>query len=88
MVYMIGMSSFKLIDLIPNNILRWMGSGVSTYNDQAGEPAEGLISKMAIGGSMMSQQLGIAGNLRDTGISAKKGAEELLTKASRNPSTP
>ena len=61
-VYMIGMSSFKLIDLIPNNILRWMGAGVSTFNDQAGEPAEGLLSKMAIGGSMMGQQLQSAGS--------------------------
>ncbi len=57
LVYMMAMSSFKLIDLIPNNILRWMGAGVSTFNDQAGEPADGLLSKMAIGGSMMGQQL-------------------------------
>lgn len=62
LVYMIGMSSFKLIDLIPNNILRWMGAGVSTYNDQSGEPAEGLVSKMAIGGGIMGQQLQSAGS--------------------------
>lgn len=62
-VYMIGMSCFKLIDLIPNNILRWMGAGVSTFNDQAGEPAEGLVSKMAIGGSILGQTLqGVGGN--------------------------
>jgi len=57
MVYMIGMSCFKLIDLIPNNILRWMGQGVQTFNDQAGEPAEGLLQKIAIGGSMLGGQL-------------------------------
>ena len=56
-VYMIGMSSFKLIDQIPNQILRWMGQGVSTFNDDRGEPAEGLISKMAIGGGMAGQQI-------------------------------
>ena len=78
MVYMIGMSSFKLIDLIPNSILRWMGSGVQTYNDQAGEPAEGLISKMAIGGSMMSQQLQIAGNLKQAGQQAKEGVKDMM----------
>ena len=57
LVYMIGMSCFKLIDLIPNQILRWMGHGVSTFNDQAGEPAEGLSSRIAIGGSVMGGQL-------------------------------
>ncbi|HPD82575.1 MAG TPA: DotA/TraY family protein, partial [Alphaproteobacteria bacterium] len=57
LVYMIGMSSFKLIDLIPNNILRWMGQGVHTFGDQAGEPAEGLMTKMAVGGSVMGGQL-------------------------------
>lgn len=61
-VYMIGMSCFKLIDMIPNSILRWMGAGVSTFNDQAGEPAEGLISKMAIGGSIMGGKLQEAGS--------------------------
>lgn len=61
-VYMIAMSSFKLIDLIPNNILRWMGAGVSTFNDQAGEPAEGLLSKMAVGGRLMGGQLQGAGS--------------------------
>jgi len=57
LVYMIGMASFKLIDMIPNQILRWMGAGVSTFNDNAGEPAEGLISKLAIGGGIMGGQL-------------------------------
>jgi conjugal transfer/type IV secretion protein DotA/TraY len=58
LVYMIGMSCFKLIDLIPNKILRWMGAGVPTFSDQAGEPAEGLIQKMAVGGTLLSSQLG------------------------------
>ena len=57
MVYMIGMAAFKLIDLIPNNILRWMGQGVQTFNDQAGEPADGLLQKVAVGGSLLGGQL-------------------------------
>lgn len=54
LVYMIGMASFKMIDLVPNNILRWMGQGIESFGDQRGEPAEGLISKMAISGSLLS----------------------------------
>lgn len=56
-VYMIGMSSFKLIDLIPNNILRWMGRGEASFGDQAGEPAEGLVQKMSTGGYAVSSSL-------------------------------
>lgn len=57
-VYMIGVSSFKLIDLIPNKILRWMGGNVPTFNDEAGEPAGGLIQKMAVGGHLLGEQVG------------------------------
>lgn len=57
LVYMIGMASFKLIDLIPNNILRWMGQGIKTFNDIAEEPAEGLIQKIAVGGSVLGGQI-------------------------------
>ena len=84
-VYMIGMSSFKLIDLIPNNILRWMGAGVSTFNDQAGEPAEGLLSKMAIGGSMMGQQLQGAASQFGTAASHAKNIPGELGGGSRPP---
>jgi len=57
LVYMIAMSTFKLIDMIPNSILRWMGTGVNTYNDQAGETAEGLMQKVAVGGSLVGGQV-------------------------------
>ena len=48
-VYLMAMSSFKLIDLIPNNILRWMGQSVSTFNDQKEDPAQGLVGTAAVG---------------------------------------
>ncbi len=78
-VYMTGMSCFKLIDQIPNNILRWMGQGVQTFNDQAGEPADGLISKMAIGGSMLTQQMSMVGNLKDTAKGLGNAAADAVT---------
>lgn len=68
-VYMTGLSCFKLIDMIPNNILRWMGQGVQTFNDLGGEPAEGLLQKVAIGGSLMTQNL----NIMSQGKSAAQG---------------
>lgn len=57
-VYMMGMSSFKLIDLIPNNILRWMGQSVSTFNDQREDIAQAMISKATVGAQQTSGALG------------------------------
>lgn len=57
-VYMIGLSCFKLIDLIPNNILRWMGAGVKSFNDLRGDPAEGMLSTLTVGGGALGSQIG------------------------------
>lgn len=53
-VYMIGMSCFKLIDLIPNNILRYMGADAKTFNDAAEDPTQGMMGRLGIGTSMVS----------------------------------
>lgn len=58
LVYMLGMSSFKLIDTVPNNILRWMGQSVATFGDQRENPAEGLVSKMSVGSQQVTSKLG------------------------------
>lgn len=44
-VYMMGLASFKLVDRIPNGILRWMGTGVKSF-DESGEGMAGeLVEK-------------------------------------------
>jgi conjugal transfer/type IV secretion protein DotA/TraY len=58
MVYMIGMSCFKLIDKVPDNILRWISDNVSSFGDTDIDPAEGLVSKIAIAGSMAGELKG------------------------------
>ena len=57
-VYLIGMSSFKLIDTVPNNILRWMGQSVATFGDQRENPAEGLVSRMSVGSQQVMGKVG------------------------------
>ena len=57
-VYLMGVSSFKLIDEIPNNILRWMGQNVSTFGDQSEDPTEGLVSKAAAGSQQVLSKIG------------------------------
>lgn len=56
-VYMMGMSSFKLIDMIPNQILRWMGSSASTFNDTREDPAQGMVSTAYIGSDQVLGQM-------------------------------
>lgn len=56
-VYLMGMSSFKLVDLLPNQILRWMGSSASSFNDDRGDAAEGLTGKTSIGAQQTLQKL-------------------------------
>ena len=73
-VYMMALSSFKLIDQIPANIMRWMGVAVSTFREGSGDPAEELSGRMFRGSqmthaqlsSMMDQMKGIAGRDRVT----------------------
>ncbi len=56
-VYMIGLLCFKLIDEIPNNIMRWMGVTVSTFRETAGDPAGELSGKMYRATQMTNAQI-------------------------------
>tara|TARA_R110002124_G_scaffold129483_1_gene290995 strand:+ start:295703 stop:298558 length:2856 start_codon:yes stop_codon:yes gene_type:complete len=56
-LYMMAVSSFKLVELIPQQILRWMGANVSSFVDQSQDAAGGLVQYAAIGGGHMFGQL-------------------------------
>lgn len=56
-VYMMGLSCFKLIDQVPSNILRWMGVSVSTFQDQAGDQVSQVTSSIYQKGNMTIGQL-------------------------------
>lgn len=55
--YLLGISCFKLIDLIPNNILRWAGSNVATFQENAGDPAGTLTSQVYRGTGLVTSQV-------------------------------
>jgi conjugal transfer/type IV secretion protein DotA/TraY len=86
-VYMIGMSCFKLIDLIPNNILRYMGASVNTFNDKASDPADGLMTRLSIGGKVVSDRIigggGILGNMTQAMQQGAAAGSESFNKASQ-----
>jgi len=60
-VYMMATSSFKLIDSIPDSIMRWSGQNVSAFGDQDKNPSEGLTRIAAQGGMMQGQRIIKAG---------------------------
>lgn len=57
MLYMMAVSSFKMINLVPNNILRWLGNSVSAFSDNAPDPTQGLTQYAAIGGAKVGGDL-------------------------------
>ena len=56
-VYMLGLSSFKLIDQIPNNMLRWMGVTTTTFKETEGDPAGEFAGKMYRVSQMTNAQI-------------------------------
>ncbi len=56
-VYMLATASFKLIDSIPDNILRWGGIGVSAFGDTNQDALDGLQRYVAMGGMIQGQQI-------------------------------
>ncbi|MCB9963543.1 MAG: DotA/TraY family protein [Rhodospirillales bacterium] len=65
MVYVIGLSCFKLIDMVPNSILRWAGAGVRSFGDTYQDPAEGLTQYAAVGGYVVGERA--IGGIRQAG---------------------
>jgi len=65
-VYMIALPCFKLVDLIPDNIMRWMGSGITTFGAEDGDPAQGVMTYVAGGAALAGGgfQQGLGGTLR------------------------
>lgn len=77
-VYMTGMSCFKLIDQIPDNILRWMGTGVNSFGKSAGDQAEGFVEKLTVGGGAIGSQL--KGAVSQASSSVAKAADYISGK--------
>lgn len=60
-VYMMANPCFKLVDAIPDNIMRWLGASVSSFGAQDGDPSEGLVKNVVAGAGL------IGGKLKDAG---------------------
>ena len=67
-VYMMATASFKLIDMIPDSIMRWAGASVSSFGDADKNPSDGLMRYAATGGMMQGQRIVGAGDQFATGL--------------------
>lgn len=56
-LYMIGTSCFKLVDLIPNGVLRFIGAGVSSFGDKTPDPLDSMVQYTALAGNQFAGQL-------------------------------
>jgi hypothetical protein len=80
LVYIIAMSCFKLIDQIPAQILRWMGSGVRNIIDETGDSTEGLVRSVYLGafGMPVVQKSGALGQAIGGIRNAAEGMGEVV----------
>lgn len=69
-VYMIALPCFKLVDDIPDNIMRWLGAGISSFGSQDGDPAQGLMSNVAGGVALVGSKL--SGSANKMGFTTNK----------------
>lgn len=56
-VYMMAAPCFKLVDIIPDNIMRWMGAGISSFGSMDGDPSQGLMRNVTVGAGMLGRSL-------------------------------
>lgn len=73
--YMLALASFKLIDKIPDNILRWAGAGVSSYGDIDQDQVESLSRYAATGGMTIGSQATQAVTSASKGLGGVVGQE-------------
>ncbi len=84
--YMMALASFKLIDKIPDNILRWAGSNVSAFGDLNQDNVDSLTRYAAMGGMTIGNQA--AGAVKGLGGGVGKTAGSVVNNATSDTPPP
>lgn len=76
-LYMMATSSFKMIDQVPQQIMRWMGANVRVFADEQTNIQQHMTGYLAGGAATMTGQLtqGVTGSLSRFGYGAAKLAQ-------------
>ena len=80
-VYMMATAAFKLIDKIPDNILRWAGEGVSSFGDINQDSVDQLARYASMGGMTMGREA--ATGVQQLGAGVGGGLGQQLTRLGR-----
>ena len=80
LMYMMAVSCFKLIDRIPKEILRWIGSDAKNILDEGGDAVGGLIQQTYIGafGMPLVQSSGPVGQAIDGLRKVSEGSGKMV----------
>ncbi len=62
-IYMMALSSFKMADILPDNIMRWLGARLTSFGAFDQNPAEGVLGRIAYGARLLSTDSGPLGGL-------------------------
>jgi conjugal transfer/type IV secretion protein DotA/TraY len=87
-VYMMAVSSFKMIDLVPKHALQWLGGGVQTFSDHSGDSVGQLTYYASVGSTILGGQVtgalnqlgGAAGQVAGGALKASLGGGNTPTK--------
>lgn len=79
LLYMMATTSFKMIDQIPQHVMRWIGSSVPIFNDNKQDPTSGLTTYTALAGNQIVPQM--LGGVRSGASGVGKGLGEALKMA-------
>ncbi len=90
LLYMMATTSFKMIDQIPQNVMRWIGSSVPIFNDNKQDPTQGLTSYVSLAGNTIVPNMlgGVTGLAKGVGGSLGKAGNDLLNAGAPPPPRP
>ena len=83
LLYIMATSSFKLIDQIPSQMLRWMSGGVQSFNSQQQDPNDGLVTYAALGAVSMTGKVtgAMTQGARTGGMAVGTAASSLIGRS-------
>ena len=86
LLYMMATTSFKMIDQIPQHVMRWIGSSVPIFNDDKQDPTSGLTTYTALAGNQIVPQM--LGGIRSGASGLGSGLGQALKMAKGDTQAP
>lgn len=90
LLYMMATTSFKMIDQVPQNVMRWIGSSVPIFNDNKQDPTQGLTTYVSLAGNSIVPKMlsGVTGAARGLGGALGQAGDDISRAGDPPPATP